>query len=273
MQDEILSNDHECTATAGSVATVGGSRWAGVRYLSLRASNESANVTRRLACMLRCLGPQLTHLQLDTLPTELCPAIATCKMLKHLQGAHWASPGSSRDLCDALIAGGAPLEYVGVELDSRDAVRLLEAVPTITHALMRKLQIGSLPPAVASRLRSFNDVTSNATLPQLEKLDLGDAHDWTSSVHARRLKVVGNPHGDLASAFPNLREVVVTSAMTATVCFPSSLTDLHIVVPGSALPPLVDALGLHGREGRFPHLATLCITALAPVGMMLSLKS
>jgi hypothetical protein len=94
-------------------------------------------------------------------------------------------------------------------MTEHDAIRLLEAVPTIHHILAGELTPAALPPAIATRLRSLNWVARTTTLANLSRASLLFRDAWGP---CESRVAINTENGalcitDIASAFPNLREL------------------------------------------------------------------
>jgi hypothetical protein len=111
--------------------------------------------------LLRAVGPQLTDLYIPNVTLDMVPLVQRCAKLRSLtvassSGGTALSRKLSPVLCDALIASGAPLVNVDAAFTKPDAVRLLKATPTLTHASSLKLRIVEIPRVIADRMHYFD---------------------------------------------------------------------------------------------------------------------
>jgi hypothetical protein len=216
---------------------------------------------RSLACFLQCVGPQLTQLVSDVITDDMCDAISnTCTQLTSIRVPFpTMSSAASRALSDALIASGAPLTSICGGFTSRDAVRLMTAVPTIVDVWVYSVDVVELPQDVVERLHSLN----NEPLPRSWHRTMQSRADWVPSVHAKSITVWTEgalPLPDLASAFPRLEELTVDRDVSFidTLRFPPSLKLLHI---GDATPDNV-ATALVRRLKSIGHAALPCLRSV-----------
>jgi hypothetical protein len=202
----------------------------------------------RLSRLLFAVGPQLTHLCLSCVfPAALCPAIATCRSLQYLRIDRECA---SRDLCDALVASGAPLASISARLDASDGERLLTAMEaTVVDANIQSLHPEfPLPPGAVRGMRSFS---SRVRVPRSASITITRPEDWRPSAHATSI-VVHRPSklgiANLAAAYPALRRLLVGGGLAEDVApedlrFPATME--HFTIESADAGAVVEQLSKH----------------------------
>jgi hypothetical protein len=236
------------------------SGFSSLAHLGLQTADQAAGwaTAKRF---LRAVGPQLTHLLVDDVSVELCGGIEACTGLRHLHVLRRLGMDASVALCDALIASGAPLESLRLQLDHRvaqsESVRLLAATPTIRIAFLRDVSgsaagEGAAAAAVLARLDELNWENR----PRSRLLEFAEWDEWFPSPHATTLSVNAYTPGllDLAAAYPELRQLELHEQLDPDVVdrirLPATLT--------AFCGEDVCLLGNHGPAG-LPHLAKVTV--------------
>ena len=237
---------------------------------------------RRLSRLLRAIGPQLTTLDIQIDETddalaigELCPAVARCTRLTSFE-INGVSQQVSGPLCDALIASGAPLEAVAVDVGPAHGARLLEAIATIRTAQIFCVEPASLSSQVTSRLQSLNGQPYD--FPTATSVHLRSTADMRPSAAATVVRLTSRVFlapmpslgaSDFAAAYPNLKELVIRADVDlSSARFPATLEALRVDFANAAAgTALLRQLATGGSAG-LPRLRKVVLQGTSDAALV-----